>query len=333
MIFESRSPTRVDLAGGTLDLWPLYMFVGGACTINLAIDIWTHVRLEPLKSKEVLIHSLDLNYEKKFKNFKEFVDCPDRQLLLVQKVFKFFEISSGFHLQTRSESPVGGGLGGSSSLTISLLKVIRKWKKIKWSVAQLVMVASNLEAEILNTPTGTQDYFPAISGGLQCLQYSATGVVARSIPFSRKVLQEKMLVVYTGQAHHSGINNFEVLKNAVARKPQTLGALNQLKEISDQVYRAVKQKKYSLLPALFEQEYKARVELEPSFGAPVIEKLRGLALRAGAEAVKICGAGGGGCTLIWVQPSQRESVVQACQKEGFQVLNAHPQPRLRRPDL
>lgn len=46
MIIESSAPTRIDLAGGTIDIWPLYLFHGGAETVNVAIDLYAKCRIE-----------------------------------------------------------------------------------------------------------------------------------------------------------------------------------------------------------------------------------------------------------------------------------------------
>ena len=118
---EVKSPTRVDLAGGTLDLWPLNQFIQGATTLNVAINVWTKATLEPLGTDEIIWNSPDMNLEKKYKNLKEALEDKDPKVILFQSVLKFFKPEKGFKLATQSESPVGGGLGGSSSLTISMM--------------------------------------------------------------------------------------------------------------------------------------------------------------------------------------------------------------------
>src|SRR4051812_42995685 len=115
-MIKTQSPTRVDLAGGTLDCWPLHLFVGDCVTVNLAIDIFTACELEVQTSKEIEINIHDLKYKKNFSDLISFLECADAQLLLVQKILEFFRPSFGFKLKTSSQSPVGGGLGGSSSL-------------------------------------------------------------------------------------------------------------------------------------------------------------------------------------------------------------------------
>lgn len=330
-MIEIKSPTRVDLAGGTLDLWPLYNFVNSARTVNLAIDIWTYANLEPRTDHVIEIQSLDLKEKWIFENYAQFIQTLDPRLQLYQSVISKFHqkkarpIESGFSLSTRSESPIGGGLGGSSSLIISLMKAFSALTKLKFeSSHEMVHWAHNIESEILNTPTGTQDYYPAITGGLSYLNYDTFGITQNVIDPKGSPLYDNFLLVYTGRSHHSGLNNFEVLKAAIEQDPQVMSALNKIKLIADNMWQVISEKKWDALPDLFRQEYDARIQLTPAFTSPEIERLHQIGLSNGAQAVKICGAGGGGCVLVWVTPDFRQKVISACENEKFQCLPARP---------
>ena len=330
-MIKVNSPTRVDLAGGTLDLWPLYNFLKGTTTVNVAIDIYTEVDLEFTDSKTITIESADLNKTWTLDSWDQFFSGFDSSLQLYQSVIQFFwnqdpkKFKSGIYLKTRSESPIGGGLGGSSSLIISMLKAFSKLLDFHFKdTHHMVHVAHNLESQILFTPTGTQDYYPAVCGGLNVLNYTSTGITQSILPINNTEIIENFLLVYTGRSHHSGLNNFEVLKSAVAKDQKVMSALQQIKIIADQMQHALETKNWSIIPELFQAEYKARIQLTPAFTSPEIEKLHEIGLSNGAEAVKICGAGGGGCVLIWVKPANRQKVIEACEKEKFQSLNARP---------
>jgi D-glycero-alpha-D-manno-heptose-7-phosphate kinase len=327
---EVSSPTRVDLAGGTLDLWPLYNFVGGATTINVAIDIYTKVRLTTHVGKKIILRSKDVGVDREFQDLSECLAAKDSNLAIFQCQLRYWKqdlekLSSGFTMESSSESPVGGGLGGSSSLTISLLKAFSQLTDRKFEDNHhLVEVAHNLESEVLNTPTGTQDYYAAASGGMNLLSYSADGIRQQVFPISDSPIRNNFILVYTGRSHHSGMNNFEVLKAAIGKDRKTLANLQQLKVISDEVIEACLGSHWSKLSELFEREYRTRVDLSPAFTCPEIELLHDLSLKAGADAVKICGAGGGGCVLVWAKPGNQAKVVSECQKAGFTVLGAKP---------
>lgn len=320
-----QSPTRVDLAGGTLDLWPLYLFIQGASTVNVAISIYTRAEITPHADATVILESADLKIKKEYTDLQAALADPDPKMVLLQTQLRYWRPQKGFTLKTSSDSPVGGGLGGSSSLTISLMKAFSLFCGRPFrDVHHMVHVAHNIEAEILNTPTGTQDYYPAASGGLNILRYDYDGIEQVVQPIQNTPLAEKFLLVYTGKAHHSGLNNFEVMKDSVSKDEGTLQALQDLKLIALETELALRRGKWEELGDLFRREFEARVRLAPEFSSPEIQKLAEVSLQNGAEAVKICGAGGGGCVLVWCPPSKREGVAQACQKAGFQVMDAKP---------
>jgi D-glycero-alpha-D-manno-heptose-7-phosphate kinase len=303
----------------------LYNFVGGATTINVAIDIMTTAEIFPKETSEIILESADLGLQKKYASLEDCLKDTDPSLHLLQVQMKYWHPQKGFHLKTASESPVGGGLGGSSSLTISLMKAFAHFCHRPFSsVSSLVHAAHNLEAEVLNTPTGTQDYYPAASGGLNILRYSANGIGQEVHSLRSSPVASHFMLVYTGKSHHSGLNNFEVLKGAIGKEARTMTALGDLKKISEKVSEAFMKQRWSQWPELFRAEYEARVRLAPAFSCPEIEELQKLSLRSGAEAVKICGAGGGGCVMVWVAPEHREKVATECQKAGFKVLDARP---------
>lgn len=325
-----KSPTRVDLSGGTLDMWPLYNFVGSATTINVAIDIWTTVEIHMRPDMKVIFNSTDLNKTWKFDSLSDFFLSEDRSVGFYKSIFSHFDkplhkLERGFEVITSSQSPIGGGLGGSSSLIISMLKALYQLLEIQVPVVhELVYLAHNIEAAMLRTPTGTQDYYPAVTGGLSFIEYEANVIKQTILSLENTPFENHFLLVYTGRSHHSGLNNFEVLKSAVEGDLKVIAALKKIKSISDELKAAIQNKNWEIIPYIFKQEYAARIQLTPAFTSPEIEKLSEICLVAGALAVKICGAGGGGCVLVWVAPGNRERVILACQKEKFQCLSAKP---------
>jgi D-glycero-alpha-D-manno-heptose-7-phosphate kinase len=321
-----QSPTRVDLAGGTLDCWPLYLFLGDPLTVNVAIDIFTTASLTPRADKQVKLKTRDLGQEKVYPNIETALSDSEPAFDLVRAHLEYWkkEIGTrGFDLETASDSPVGGGLGGSSSLCISLLKVFQKWTGRTLSEADVVRLASHLEARILLKPTGTQDYFPPLAGGLCYITYGAEGPRCERTPIDLGLFEERFVLVYTGRSHHSGINNWQVIKDWLDGDSRTRQAMSDLAVVSKDLAGALKSKNIDLLPGLFEREYEARTRLSEGFSSPEIRRLHELAKKFGAQA-KICGAGGGGCVMIWSQERRGRELRAACVEAGFKVLDAKP---------
>jgi D-glycero-alpha-D-manno-heptose-7-phosphate kinase len=231
-----------------------------------------------------------------------------------------------FNLKTQSQSPVGGGLGGSSSLMISMLKAFAIFYNYSFKDNHhLVNVAHNLESMLLKTPTGTQDYYPAVNGGINILKYTPDGIQQTILNIeSESYLAKHFLLVYTGKSHHSGINNFDVLKKSVQKDQNTLDALQDVCLIAQKTLETIRNNNYNLLPDLFKSEFIARTKLSESFASPEIKKLNELAQMNKGLGLKICGAGGGGCVLILVTPENRENLINIIEKNGFTVLKTKP---------
>lgn len=320
---QSKSPTRVDLAGGTLDCWPLYLFLDEPVTFNVAIDIFTYAELTERADQKVELESKDLKTKKVYENLQACLRDGEPAFDLVRAHLRYWKPQKGFTLSTRSESPVGGGLGGSSSLCISLLKAFSKWLDMPLETYEMVRIASHLEAQLLLKPTGTQDYFPPIFGGLNTIRYGVQGpqVEVQKLPIG--LFKDRFLLVYTGRSHHSGINNWQVIKNWLDGDPNTRDAMAKLAVVSKEMRHLFDEKNFEKLPALFKREYEARTQLSDGFSSPEIRRLNDLADSIGAQ-LKICGAGGGGCVLIWCAERQAARASELCQQNGFTVLATQP---------
>src|SRR5882762_9760836 len=107
MIIESSAPTRVDLAGGTIDIWPLYLFHPGASTVNFALSLRADVRIETRDDDRFILESRDR--EVRFETSSDRIDelANDARLELVSKMVHFFRPKTGFHLIAQSEAPAG----------------------------------------------------------------------------------------------------------------------------------------------------------------------------------------------------------------------------------
>lgn len=319
-----KSPTRVDFSGGTLDCWPLYLMVGGAKTINLAIDILTTAQLKKREDSKIVLSIRDLKYEKEFSSLSEFLKCSDSELDLIKAHIAYWKPDFGFELFTASDSPVGGGLGGSSSLSMGLIDVFLKAMNKELADSERVTLSGNLEAQVLKKPTGTQDYFASFSSGLNTIHYEPHGFSIEKMDVDLDYIENHLSLVYTGRPHHSGINNWTVIREVFDGNKKVLSTLEEIKEITEDLYKILKQRDLHSIPEIFKRELNARERLSSSFTSPEIARLKDVSLRAGAQAVKICGAGGGGCVALWTPPDIKKTVEDECQKEGFQILHTKP---------
>src|SRR5438094_5353563 len=88
MQIEASAPTRIDLAGGTLDIWPLYLFHEDAQTINAAISLRAHVDVSPRTDGRIQLESTDTGGSLTASGWRELRHQP--ALPLLSKLAYFF---------------------------------------------------------------------------------------------------------------------------------------------------------------------------------------------------------------------------------------------------
>src|SRR3989475_8374715 len=158
----AQAPCRADLAGGTIDLWPLYLFHSGALTVNFAANILTTCRITPLKGRQIHLRSLDTNKDEHFPSFDELRRARRFRLPLAARLLQFFAPKEGLLIETNSESPAGAGISGSSALMIATTAALARFTDRNLTLEQMRVIAQNVEAQIIRVPTGCQDYYPAL---------------------------------------------------------------------------------------------------------------------------------------------------------------------------
>ena len=320
-MYKTRSPMRFDLAGGTLDLWPIWALLSNACTVNVSIGLYTECEIIPFSDKKIEVVSDDFKKQWSFLNLEEFLSSPDKDLLFYQAHIRHWMPQMGFRIVTKSQSPIGGGLGGSSSLSVSVYQTFAKWLNKTEDIHQIVRACSNIEAYILKTPTGTQDYYGAIGTGLNLIDFDSSGTKITTLTDHKAELADKLMLVYTGKSHHSGINNWQVLKKYIDGDVITQKAISSLRKTAQKMKEVCVTRKWQVIPSLFAEEYEARLLLADSFVSPEILKLKELSDKNGADGFKICGAGGGGCVGLWIKNGTFADLKKKVQEQGFQVLD------------
>ena len=309
-----RVPVRIDFAGGTLDLWPIYALMGGGCTVNAAVDLWVELEAS-FGLPQHRIESTDLGLSLEGTEWPK-VAPPD--LSWVWRVLNAAPRRPDF-VNIKSPVPKGSGLGVSSCLGVGLLGMAMGIEAGEALAAQ-VPVLRDLEAQELQTPTGWQDYYPAALGGCLALHWGPEPRWERLTPHPE--LLEDLLVFYTGQPHHSGVTNWEAYKRFIEGDATTREALKDIAWIAGEMALAVPTDP-SVVGELLEREGAARVRLSPLVETEAMRAVRERGRREGwFSGMKPCGAGGGGCCILVVKKGGREAAVAALQAMALPVLEA-----------
>lgn len=327
MKITAQSPCRVDLAGGTLDIWPLYLFHSGAVTVNFAVDRYTSCELVTRDDATIILRSTDQKGEETFGSFDELVSTRKYKLPLAAWVVRFFRPNTGFELSTNSEAPAGAGISGSSALIIAISSALNKLTGAGYNIEKIREISQNIEAQIIRVPTGCQDYYPAMYGGVSAIELTEAGIVRKEIGIDHADFNERIVLAYTGKPRNSGINNWEVTKAHINGDKAVHKNFDRISAIAQALRRALEKADWNETARLIREEWSHRRKNAPGITTDLIDRLVEVTRKAGARAAKVCGAGGGGCVFFVVEPGAKPAVERAIESEGAHVLPVTVAPR------
>jgi len=315
------APCRADLAGGTLDIWPLYLFHPGAMSVNIALSILTACRLTPQAGRGIVVRSYDTRREDRFTSLNSLLTAKSYRHALAAYLVRFFRPKGGFLLETLSESPAGAGISGSSALMIATAAALARFAACQLDIEEIRVIAQNVEAQLIGVPTGCQDYYPAMYGGVSAIHLGAGGIKHEHIQVPPDEIDQRFVLFYTGAPRQSGINNWEVFKQHINGDRRVERNFEEISRIAQSMRAALVGRHWDEVDLLMREEWKLRRTNAPGITTPVIDKLIATAKRRGARAAKVCGAGGGGCVIVLIEKGTRPEVEDAIRKNGGQPLN------------
>lgn len=318
MRLDCSAPTRIDLAGGTIDIWPLYLFHDGAQTLNAAISLRAHASLEDLAGDHVIVRSLDTGRSLEVAHWSELNAHSDLKLLA--RILHFFR-ARGVRLTTRGESPAGAGIAGSSALTVAVCAALARWTETEYAAETLLQIAMNIEAQAIDVPTGLQDYRPAYYGGVAAIELRADAPRRVPLDVDPQALEHRMVLAYTGEPRNSGTNNWEIYKRHVDGDPLVFDCFERIRDTAAAMREALTCADWHEVGRQIAREWENRKQLAPGVTTPAIDALVARASAAGARAAKVCGAGGGGCLMCYADPDRIPAVREALGAGGARPLD------------
>jgi len=321
MIIESSAPTRADLAGGTIDIWPLYLFHTGASTVNFALSLRARVRIETRDDDRIILESRDRGVRIETKVDEIDSLASDTQLELVSKMVHFFRPETGFNLIANSEAPAGAGISGSSALAIALIGALNRLVGDRYDENRFIGIAANVETTVIKVPAGIQDYYPAQYGSASCIHLRPDGVEREQLEVDTDEIDRRFVICYTGEPRLSGINNWEVFKRHIDGDRDLFEIFERIRDAAEQMRDALLANDWQAVGEIMRAAYPNRKRLAPNITTPQMDALVEKALANGAEGAKVCGAGGGGCIAFLCAEDRKADVERALSaEEGPEVL-------------
>jgi D-glycero-alpha-D-manno-heptose-7-phosphate kinase len=321
MYVEAIAPARIDLAGGTLDIYPLYLFEEGGITVNIGVDVCSRVRLTPRADRKVHIRSVDTGTTQSAASVEEL--DPRGPLDLVARLLRFYAPATGVDVETENRAPKGSGLGASSSLLIALSGALNELNGANLDGETIIRYGADLEAQNIRVPTGKQDYYAAFYGGVSAIYWGIRQNEVRKLLVSEDVistLESRLIVSFTGISHFSGATNWDMLRNYIEDTGSTRQSMRVINETAHEMARVLQNADFAGFAQVLDREWQNRRSLAEGVSTPDIDAMMAAARSAGAAASKLCGAGGGGCMVTFVEDGTQEAVKTALAARGAQVI-------------
>lgn len=312
------APTRIDLAGGTIDIWPLYLWHDGASTLNAAISLRAHVRVEARTDGRVALHSIDTDRRVTAGDWRELNGSGELPLLSL--LARHYRLANAT-LTTRGESPAGAGIAGSSALTIAVCGALAEWSGGGGEPDRLLQVAMNVECQTIGVPTGVQDYRPALYGGIAAIELGVDGVRRIGLDVDPRELERRIVLADTGAPRQSGTNNWDITKRHIDGNRDVFDCFERIRDTAAAMRTALEREAWDEVGRQIAIEWDNRKRLAPGVTTPAIDDLMARASRAGATAGKVCGAGGGGCLFCYGPPDARDAIAEALAAGGARRLD------------
>ena len=317
VLVSSSAPTRIDLAGGTLDIWPLYLFHPGAQTVNAALGIRASCTVRSRDDDRVVLRSSDTGLTLEAADWQSLGTEGDGRLLA--HLGRFFELS-GVEVTTNSGSPMGAGIAGSSALTVAICAALTRWQRRSLSPDQLLTLAMNLDARTLGLPTGVQASRPALYGGVSAVELGPLGVERIPLEVDVTELERRLVLCYSGNSRSSGLNNWDITRRYIEGDETLAAHFTALRDIAAETRQALNTNDWHELARQMSREWDTRQALAPGVTTPAIDQILSASRAAGAMSGKVCGAGGGGCVCLLIDPDRRDDVYRSLVDSKAQVL-------------
>lgn len=313
-----RTGCRLDLAGGTLDVWPLGLLHTDAVTVNLAVEVAVEVEVE-LRPEGYEIRTDGGGLARS--SLSEFAEITEARLfsLLLEHLD-----APPLRLTARSAAPRGSGLGASSSLAVATIAAVDRLFEHERPAREVVTLARDIEARLMGLPTGCQDHYPALLGGALAIEHRPGGESVQPLAVDLEGLDRHLVVAYSGESHVSAETNWGVYRRRLESDPGTVERFERITAIAQEIIEPLEVGNFKKVGHLVAEEWEQRKGLAQGVETPVIEALLEQTRERGAWGGKAGGAGGGGCIFVVAPEGRRDEIEQGLSELGARILAAHP---------
>jgi D-glycero-alpha-D-manno-heptose-7-phosphate kinase len=325
LIYRSKAPLRIGLAGGGTDVSPYSDMYGGAI-LNATISLSAYASIEPIEENAIIVQALDRKEEQHFDWQPE---LPiDGKLDLLKGVFNRIHSDyglplTGFRLSTFVDAPAGSGLGTSSTLVVAIIGAFAEMLKLPLGDYDIAHYAYQVEREYLRLAGGRQDQYAATFGGVNFMEfYGQDKVIVNPLrirPEYMHELQNNLVLYFTATSRESAAIIKEQVSNVHSQNEKSIEAMHQLKEQARMMKEALLKGRLQEIGEILDFGFQQKRQMAANISNSSIEQIYEAAKKAGASGGKISGAGGGGFMIFYCPGNTRHAVTETLNNFGGRV--------------
>lgn len=326
MIYRSKAPLRIGLAGGGTDVSP-YSDLYGSAILNATISLYAHATLEPLTSNKIILKAIDENKEQECDWSKELPVTGNLDLMkgVYNRIQKDHGLQGGFRLSTYVDVPAGSGLGTSSTLVVAIIGVFAEMLRLPFGEYDMAHYAYDIERNDLHLAGGKQDQYAATFGGVNYMEfYENDKVVVNPLRIKQEYLFElenNLLLYYTATTRDSGRIIEQQAKNVSAKQESSIEAMHQLKQQAVMMKEALLKGKLNEIGDILDFGFQQKRKMAEGISNSLMEEIYETAKTSGASGGKISGAGGGGFMIFYCPGNTKYNVMKSLERFGGKSRN------------
>ena len=325
MIYRSRAPLRIGLAGGGTDVSPYSDEFGGAI-LNATISHYAYAVIEPLNENNIIIQAADIKKQEQYdwKNELPVNGTLDLHKGVYNRIQKDFGIAQkNFRLTTYVDAPAGSGLGTSSTLMVAIIGAFTEMLKLPLGEYDIAHYAYEIERKDLQLAGGKQDQYAATFGGVNFMEfYAGDKVIVNPLRIRNEYLHElenNLVLYFTSTSRESAAIIKEQQKNVLQKNEKSIDAMHQLKEQARMMKEALLKGRLHEIGEILDFGFQQKRNMAHNISNNFIEEIYEAAKKSGATGGKISGAGGGGFMTFYCPLNTRYKVMETLNTFGGQV--------------
>ncbi len=327
MIYRSKAPLRIGLAGGGTDVSPYSDLYGGAI-LNTTISLSAYASIEIIDEPKIIVEALDRKEKQTLELRNELPIDGTLDLLkgVYNRIARDFPFSlKGMRISTFVDAPAGSGLGTSSTLVVAILGAFVEMLKLPLGDYDIAHLAYQIERNDLKLAGGKQDQYAATFGGVNFMEfYEQDKVIVNPLrirPEYMNELENNLVLYFTATSRESAKIINEQVKNVNNKNEKSIEAMHQLKEQAKMMKEALLKGKLSQFGEILDFGFQQKRKMADNISNSSIEEIYDAAKLAGATGGKISGAGGGGFMIFYCPGNHRYAVIESLLKFGGEIKN------------